>query len=64
LRVCKSVVSLAISRLGREVYKKFQIRLEAALPSKSQVGLKAPKLANYLEQSLPERLVKIKSYRR
>jgi hypothetical protein len=63
LKVCKSVVSLAISKLGREVYRKFQIQLEAALPSRSQVGRKAPKLISYIEQSLPERLMKIKSFR-
>lgn len=64
LKVCKSVVSLALSKLGREAYKKFQIHLEAALPSKGQVGSKAPKLENYIQHTLPERLVKIKSFRR
>jgi hypothetical protein len=64
LKVCKSIVLLALSKLGREVYKKFQIRLEAALPSKSQIGSKAPKLESYMQNSLPERLEKIKSFRR
>jgi hypothetical protein len=64
LKVCKSIVLLALSKQGRGVYKKFKIRLEAALPSKSQIGSKAPKLESYLQKSLPERLEKIKSFRR
>jgi hypothetical protein len=64
LKVCKNIVALAVSKLGRGVYRKYQVRLEAALPPKNQIGSNAPKLASYMQKSLPERLEKIKSYRR
>ena len=60
LNVCKSVVALALSLLGRQVYKSFQIRLEEALPPYSEIQGQAPKLENYMQQSLPERLEKIR----
>jgi hypothetical protein len=56
LRICKHVLSLAYTPLGRAVYNKFQVCLEEALPSSVENLSRAPKLEEFMRRTLPKRL--------
>jgi hypothetical protein len=64
LKVCKRVLFLASSRLGRAVYNKFQIRLEDALPSSDQIMNRAPKLEEFIRREVPKKLNQINARRK